>query len=139
MPKPTAAPTAIHTPASIAQITERHAEQQEPVVRARSPSVEDATGDAAVQALVAPEPARTDDRGGHRAAATDDLDLLAADLAEQAVADDDEQHDEHGDVEDPLGHQRADHGAPATSARAGPSARSRIASPARAGSMLLPM
>ena len=38
------------------------------------------------------------------------LDVAGADLAEQAVADDDEQREDHGDVEQPLGEQRAEHG-----------------------------
>ena len=47
----------------------------------------------------------------------------AADLAEQAVADDHEQDDEHRDVEQPLGEQRADHGALRGRRRAAPSGR----------------
>ena len=48
---------------------------------------------------------RDHDRGGER----DPLEVAGADLAEQAVADDDEQREDHRDVEQPLGEQRAEH------------------------------
>ena len=69
----------------------------------------------------------------------DQLDGVAADLAEQPVADDHEEHDQHDDVEQALGDQRADHGALGRLRARGASSTTRIASPARAGSTLLPM
>ena len=127
MPKPTAAPTVIQTPASIAQITIVMPSSSRPWWARRRPSV--ARGDRR-------DAARAASRCGARSASRrrrattpttatqrDQLDRVAADLAEQAVADDDEDHEQHGDVEQPLGHQRADDGALGASARAAPSAR----------------
>ena len=69
--------------------------------------------DQLVQALVALHEAPADGRGAddHDGGDADDLHLAAAHRAEQAPADDDEQDDEHGDVQQPLGQQRADDGA----------------------------
>ena len=114
MPKPTAAPTAIHTPASIAQITSVRPSSSSPWWARRRPSVADAIGASMPCSFSLrrtnrqPTPTRRDpDDRDER----DQLDRVAADLAQQPVADDHEQHEQDGDVEQPLGHQRADDGA----------------------------
>ena len=52
-----------------------------------------------------------DARDHRRGRERDPLDRAGADLAEHRVADDQEEHEDHADVEQPLGHDRAEHGA----------------------------
>ena len=144
MPKPTAAPTddpdaGLDPPDHAASWPS----SSSPWCARRSPSVADGDRrDEGVQALVAADEqvaadARGDQHDGRRR--TISSTRAAADLAEQRVADDTKSTSEHRDVEHALGHQRADDRALATCRARGAISTTRIASPARAGSTLLPM
>ena len=92
----------------------REPEQQQPVVRApQAQRGRDDRGQEGPHPLVAADREVRGDAGDGEAGEhqQDDLDAVGADLAQQPVADDHEDRDQHGDVEQPLGEQRADHGA----------------------------
>ena len=93
------------------QIAERHPDEQHAMAAHQPGGRGQHRPDEVVHALVAPH-----HHDGHRAAGDhrrrrerDPLHGPRADLAEDGVANDEEEHEDDGDVEQPLGHDRAQH------------------------------